>query len=69
MSYKIDFIEKHFTLDKKLPGRDNKFAILPEELNQLSNFRKFYKNANKFINKNFLECEVEARNKYRGRWG
>ena len=40
---KINFIEKHFTLDRKLPGRDNKFAILPEELNQLSNFRKFYK--------------------------
>ena len=68
MSYKINFIEKHFTLDRKLPGRDNKFAILPEELNQLSNFRKFYKNANTFINKDFLKCEVEARNNYRGRW-
>ena len=26
------FIEKHFTLDHELPGRDNKFAILPDEM-------------------------------------
>jgi sialic acid synthase SpsE len=31
-------IEKHFTTDKELPGRDNKFAILPAELLELFNF-------------------------------
>ena len=25
-------VEKHFTIDKNLPGRDNKFAILPDEM-------------------------------------
>ena len=29
-------IEKHFTIDKNLPGRDNKFAILPEQLKDLT---------------------------------
>lgn len=28
-------IEKHFTLDNKLPGPDHSFAILPEELKQM----------------------------------
>ena len=33
-------IEKHFTIDKNLPGRDNKFAILPEQLKDLTDFIK-----------------------------
>jgi sialic acid synthase SpsE len=28
-------IEKHFTIDRSLPGRDNKFSILPEQLKEL----------------------------------
>ncbi|MDB3874117.1 N-acetylneuraminate synthase family protein [Flavobacteriaceae bacterium] len=31
-------IEKHFTIDKDLPGRDNKFAIMPEDLDNLTTF-------------------------------
>ncbi len=69
INYNVSFIEKHFTINRKLPGRDNKFAILPEELNDLKNFIKFYKKSNKFRGKNFLKCEVEARKLYRGRWG
>ena len=37
------FVEKHFTINKKLPGRDNKFAILPNELLTLSNYKKKFK--------------------------
>ena len=33
-------IEKHFTIDKNLPGRDNKFSILPEQLKNLTDFIK-----------------------------
>ncbi len=32
-------IEKHFTLDKSLPGRDNQFAILPEQMKQICIYR------------------------------
>ena len=38
IQYGVKLIEKHFTLDQGLPGRDNKFAILPDELNTLSSY-------------------------------
>lgn len=69
LQYGVKFIEKHYTIDKKLPGRDNKFAILPNELLSLKKFLTFYKHANNFRGKNFLKCEIEARKNYRGRWG
>ena len=31
-------IEKHFTLDNDLPGRDNKFAILPHQMLDISDY-------------------------------
>lgn len=31
-------IEKHFTTDNSLPGRDNRFAILPHQLKDLSDY-------------------------------
>ena len=34
----VTIIEKHFTIDKDLPGRDNKFAIMPEDLDNLTTF-------------------------------
>ena len=37
-------IEKHFTIDNDLPGRDNKFAILPEAMTELSNHQKLIAN-------------------------
>ena len=53
LQYGVKFIEKHYTIDKKLPGRDNKFAILPNELLSLKKFLTFYKHANNFRGKNF----------------
>ena len=38
LTYNIKYIEKHFTLSHHLPGRDNKFAILPHELQQLNDY-------------------------------
>ena len=34
------YTEKHFTINNKLKGRDNKFAILPKEMRTLSNYIK-----------------------------
>ena len=68
MEYKISFIEKHFTINNDLPGRDNKFAILPEQLLFLT---KYIKNKKLFsINHgiNHQECEVVTRNQYSGRF-
>ena len=62
-------IEKHFTSDKDLPGRDNKFALDEKE------FERMVKNIREAeIAKNFLgleaqSIEADTINKYRGRWG
>ena len=68
-TYNISYIEKHFTINNNLPGRDNKFAILPKELKELKDFYSFYEEANKFRGLNYLKSEREARKLYRGRWG
>jgi len=62
------YIEKHFTIDRNLPGRDNKFALLPENLKQLTQFRDNLKDMR--TNKGFdlQECEVDVFENYRGRW-
>ncbi len=64
----LSLIEKHFTIDNKLPGRDNKFAILPKDLSQLvdsaNQFRLMFENKNK----SFIKQEAEVRKIYAGRW-
>lgn len=61
-------IEKHFTINKNLPGRDNKNAILPDEMMMLSAFAKNYNKMS--INKglDLQKCEMDIYKNYRGRW-
>ena len=61
-------VEKHFTIDKTLPGRDNKFAILPDQLKEISNFRDKFNDMNKNHGLDLQECEKDVFNNYRGRW-
>jgi N,N'-diacetyllegionaminate synthase len=67
LEYGVKVIEKHFTIDNNLPGRDNKFAILPDELNTL---RQYINCREKMIKHQggWQDCEQEARDVYRGRW-
>ena len=68
LSYGSLAVEKHFTIDKNLPGRDNKFAILPEELKQIC---KYSNNCNLMRQEHGLELqddEQEVYESYRGRW-
>lgn len=67
----VTLIEKHFTIDRNLPGRDNKFAILPDQLKTLCEYIKCREKM--FLEPpgpalDFQECEREMRNVYRGRW-
>lgn len=62
------YIEKHFTTDHKLPGRDNKFAILPNELQELSSFVRIYGQSTIPHGLDFQPSELESRNLYRGRF-
>ncbi len=69
LEFDINFLEKHFTLDNSLPGRDNKFAILPEDLKNFKDYLNDREKAHIFHGNDFLKEEEEARNIYTGRWG
>ncbi len=68
LKYDPLYIEKHFTIDRNLPGRDNQLSILPSELKILSMYLKERKDIEKFKGKNFQKIENEVRKNYRNRW-
>ena len=63
------YIEKHFTIDKNLPGRDNKFALLPIDFKKISDFINIFHEMNIDRGLDLQECEVDIFKNYRGRWG
>ena len=63
-----EYIEKHFTIDNELPGRDNKFAILPNDMKKLDNFRNLFEKMKIDSGLDLQECELDTYNNYRGRW-
>ena len=67
LPYGVDLIEKHFTVDNKLPGRDNKFAILPKEMRELRTKADRFVSMQK-ANKKRIKAEIEVRKVYSGRW-
>jgi len=68
LGYGVEYIEKHFTIDNDLPGRDNKFAILPDEMKRLSEYINISNKVMKNKGHNFQECELDSRNNYTGRF-
>ena len=68
LEFDLKYIEKHFTTDHDLPGRDNKFAILPEELKQLNEHIKNRQEALTNHGVDFQDIEQGARDEYRGRF-
>ena len=68
LSLNPEAIEKHFTVNKDLPGRDNKFAILPSEMSFLTSLIKD-KNLSMIDHGiSFQEIETSSREEYRGRF-
>jgi len=68
MSRGCTYIEKHFTINRKLPGRDNKFALLPKDLKELSKFRNLFNLMNIDRGLDLQKCEMSTYKDYRGRW-
>ncbi len=62
------YIEKHFTIDQNLPGRDNKFAILPDKMKALCEYRDLYQDMSIDKGLDLQECEMDTFENYRGRW-
>jgi sialic acid synthase SpsE len=61
-------IEKHFTIDNNLPGRDNLFSILPNEVRDLREFADNFEKMMISHGDNFQPEEFETRNNYAGRF-
>lgn len=68
LAYAPQAIEKHFTVDHDLPGRDNKFAVLPHELHQLYTHIDNSSLAYTSHGIGYQECELDSRTNYRGRF-
>jgi N,N'-diacetyllegionaminate synthase len=62
-------VEKHFTLDNNLPGRDNKFALLPSHFSEICKFRDDLLLMQKDMGLGLQKCENEYRCFHKGRWG
>ncbi|MHA1469622.1 MAG: N-acetylneuraminate synthase family protein, partial [Candidatus Asgardarchaeia archaeon] len=67
--YGATVIEKHFTIDHGLPGRDNKFALLPNEFAEIREFLNIYERMNEERGLEIQECEKDYRKYQKGRWG
>ena len=61
-------IEKHFTLDNDLPGRDNKFAILPHQMLDISDYILKYNMMLVDLGVDFQDGELDSRKNYTGRF-
>lgn len=68
LSHDAKVIEKHFTIDNNLEGRDNKFAILPKELKFICDFEKDIKNMKIKHGLDLQIDETVAYKYYRGRF-
>ena len=70
--YAIDngamLIEKHFTTNNNLAGRDNKFALLPKDFKFLSDYIKIRDNFQIKRGLGLQKCEEDVYKHYRGRW-
>lgn len=62
-------IEKHFTTDTNLPGRDNKFAVTPEKFREMTQACEQASLACRLDTMESLEIEQDTIANYRGRWG
>jgi len=62
-------IEKHFTIDKDLPGRDNKFALYPSDFRRITKFARKFELMNRDWGVDYQKSEQDARDNYAGRWG
>ena len=61
-------IEKHFTVDNDLPGRDNKFAILPNAMKNLTDYITLSEEMMVDHGDSYQAFEEDSRENYAGRF-
>ena len=68
VAYGASVIEKHFTTDNNLPGRDNENALEPKEFKEMVTNIKDSISALTPLGKNYQDIEADTVENYRGRW-
>lgn len=63
------FFEKHFTTDNSLPGRDNKFALLPDQFKEMVRLTEQASTMMSWHGLGVQDSESSVFNEMRGRWG
>lgn len=69
LAFGVAVIEKHFTIDKNLPGRDNKFALDAIELSAMISNVRCAEQCLVDHGSGPREIEADTMQSYRGRWG
>ena len=68
VAYGASAIEKHFTIDNNLPGRDNKNAFEPEEFKEMVSNIEHSISALTSLGNDYQDIEADTVENYRGRW-
>ena len=68
VAYGVTAIEKHFTTDNNLPGRDNENALEPKEFSEMVNNIHQASSSLIALGNDYLDIESDTVNNYRGRW-
>ena len=69
ISYGASVVEKHFTINKELPGRDNKFALDPKEFSLMVENIRIAEESCIDHGPDPRDIETDTMKNYRGRWG
>jgi N,N'-diacetyllegionaminate synthase len=70
MSLGASIIEKHFTIDRSLPGKDQAVSATPDELRDICSFaRELPSLLGRSNDVDILPEEVDNRTRYVGKWG
>lgn len=64
-----EVLEKHFTLSRDLPGKDQAMSTEPREFEELVNFKNEMLEINGSYDADILEEELNIRKIYVGKWG
>ncbi|MDY6862150.1 MAG: N-acetylneuraminate synthase family protein, partial [Thermodesulfobacteriota bacterium] len=64
-----EYIEKHFTLSRNLPGKDQKISAIPEEIKEIADYAKNIQELLGSCQIELCEEEMELRKIYIGKWG
>ena len=68
LANKAVMIEKHFTTNKKLQGRDNKFSLDEKDISKICDLREKFYNFNIDRGLGIQKKEKDIFRNYRGRW-